>query len=245
MSLLFAAAPFLALYPFSIALNAAHAWLRFPVARFLLLLAWPQLGVLMIHLSGQPAPPWLVAWALLTAGFYALRLLTLRDLGRFAAALATSASALAWCLSDREPVTLALFVFALTLPAALLSLLDAALARRFGAAYSGLCCGLAGALPRLAGFLAVVVLAAVGTPPFPGFFALLDLLNHVRGAALAGVLAIWLLWAWAAARILQGFLTGSCRQEGITDLGTAGARLWAGGLMAFLAAGLVFAGGIP
>lgn len=247
MTLFLAAALFLALYPLSIVLNAAHARLRRPVARFALLLLWPQVGVLLLYLAPGPVPPWFLTWGLLTAGFYALRLLTVRDLGRHAATLATSALALAWGLAagGADAIQVGLFAFALSLPAALLSLLDGMLARRFGAAHAGLCQGLGGTAPRLAGVLVATVLAAVATPPFPGFFALLGLLHHLPGAALPPVLLIWLLWAWAAARLLQGFIAGPCHHDAVADLAPADSRLWMAALAAFVLGGLYLAGGSP
>lgn len=246
MTLLFATALFLPLYPLSIVLNAVHARLPHPVARFVLLLLWPQAGVLLLHLAPQPVPSWFLTWALLTSGFYALRLLTVQDLGRHAATLATSALALSWGLvgAGADTLLVALFTFALTLPAALLGLLDGILVRRFGAANAGLCLGLGRSAPRLAVILAATVLAAVATPPFPGFFALLGLLYHLPTVVLSVVLLIWLLWAWAAARLLQGFISGSCDPEDIADLKPAGNRLWIGALLVYVLAGFYYAGGI-
>lgn len=256
MSWMLATAFFLTLYPLSVAFNAAHGGLRHPVARFGLLLLWPQVGVALWTLGGGPLPPGFLAWALATSAFYALRLLTVRDLGRYAATQATSAMALAWGLaySGAHAMQIGLFVLALSLPVAALSLLDGALARRFGAAHAGLCPGLGGTAPRLAGLLVVTALAAAATPPFPGFFVVLDLLRHLPGPALPVVLIIWLLWGWASARLIQGFITGT-RHEGdhgdgpmdgneggIQDASPVTARLGAGVLVVFVAGGFYLAG---
>lgn len=240
------AAFFLPLFPFSMALNAALANVRHPVARFAVLLAWPQIGVLLLHQAPADIPAWLVAWALLSAAFYALRLLTCRDLGRHAGYLASSSLALTWALaaSGADTGTLALFAFWLSLPAALMLLLADVLTRRFGAAYAGLCPGLGNTFPRLSGLLVVTTLAAIATPPFPGFFALLNLFTQLHGIALLVVLTIWLLWGWAATRLLQSFIAGDCRYEGIADLSQRSTVIWSGLLIALLGAGLALNGGI-
>ncbi len=244
--LTFLAAIFLPLFPFSMALNAVLAQLRHPVARFVVLLIWPQIGVLLLNQTQATIPPWLVAWAMLSAAFYALRLLTCRDLGRFAGYLASSSLALTWALaaSGAGMTALALFAFWLSLPAALMVLLADILTRRFGAAYAGLCPGLGNVFPRLSGLLVVTTLAAIATPPFPGFFALLDLLSQLRGILLVAVLATWLVWGWAATRLLQGFIAGECRYEGIDDLTQRSTVIWSGLLIAMLCAGLYLNGGI-
>lgn len=246
MSLILVAAIFLPLFPLSTALNAALAQVRHPVARFAVLLAWPQIGVLLIHQVQESIPQWFAAWALLSAAFYAVRLLTCRDLGRYAGYLASSSLALTWALaaSGAETETLALFAFWLSLPAALMLLLADVMSRRFGAAYAGLCPGLGNTFPRLSAVLVVTTLAAIATPPFPGFFALLGLLTQLHGIALVVVLAIWLLWGWAATRLLQSFIAGECRYEGIADLSQRSTAIWSGLLIALMGAGLSLNGGI-
>ncbi len=236
MTLLLAATLFLPLFPLSVVFNAASARLRDPVARSMLLLLWPQLGVWLLQAAAQPVPPYFVPWALLTSGFYALRLLTVRDMGQWAGFLATSALALTWVRVDATPdyAALHLFAFWFSLPAALVALLARPLVRRFGAAYSGLQGGLMGQLPRLSGMLVVTVLAAIATPPAPGFFALLHLLQALNLEGAAGVLAIWLVWGWAATRLLQGFVFGAARSTML---------VFAGALCVFVVAGLVLAGG--
>lgn len=245
MKPLLIAALFLPLYPLSAPFNALLARLRLPFARFVLLLAWPQIGVALLAQAGTAVPTWLVGWALLSAALYALRLLTCRDLGRAAGYLETSATALTWgpAAAAASVESLALFAFWMSLPPALMTLLDGMLARRFGAAYAGLCPGLGGALPRLSALLVATVLAAVATPPFPGFFALLGLLGRLGGMAAVVVLLIWLSWAWAAVRLLQGFVAGTCREDGIDDLRPGAALAWIGVLAVFVGAGFLFTGG--
>ena len=89
--------------------------------------------------------------------------------------------------------------------------------KRCGAAYAGLSGGLATRFPRLSGLLVLTLLAAVATPPFPGFFAMLGLL---QGASTEpAILFIWLLWGWAAIRLMQGFLSGSNEPHAVDDVG--------------------------
>jgi NADH:ubiquinone oxidoreductase subunit 4 (subunit M) len=240
------AALFLPLFPFSMALNAALAQLRHPVLRFAVLLIWPQIGVLLLHQVQESMPQWIVAWALFSAAFYAVRLLTCRDLGRYAGYLASSSLALTWGLaaSGAETETLALFAFWLSLPAALMLLLADVMSRRFGAAYAGLCPGLGNTFPRLSALLVATTLAAIATPPFPGFFALLGLFTQLHGIALVAVLTIWLVWGWAATRLLQNFIAGECRYEGIDDLPQRSTVIWSGLLITLIGAGLYLNGGI-
>jgi hypothetical protein len=245
MTLLLATALFLPLFPLSIVLNAVLSRLREPFARFALLLLWPQLGVTLLQFAPSAVPPAFVPWALLTAGFYALRLLTVRDMGLWAGFLATSALALTWAeASSGAPVVeLRLFAFWFSLPAALVALLARPLVRRFGAAYAGLQGGLMVTLPRLSGMLAVTVLAAVATPPFPGFFALLHLLRTLDGGSALAVLAIWLGWGWAAARLMQGFVFGGERCTYTSDVGGVPTLAYGGVLGALAVGGLYLTGG--
>ncbi|MHB8472734.1 MAG: hypothetical protein ACYDC8_07800 [Gammaproteobacteria bacterium] len=233
---------FLPLFPLSVVQNLILARLRAPLARAALLLLWPQLGVALLHALQPAIPAFVVSWALLTAAIYALRLLTVRDLALWAGLLASSALALTWALAARgaDITALRLFAFWFSLPAALLMLLTQPLARRLGAAYAGLFAGLAERQPRLAGVLTFVLLSAVATPPFPGFFALLHLLHGLSSAAALGVLGIWLIWGWAATRVLQGFIGSSGREITGADLGRSGMLTYTGALAVFAAAGLLF-----
>lgn len=245
MTTLLIIALFLPLFPLSVVLNGALAQLREPVARCVLLLAWPQLGVALLQLAPHAVPHFVVPWALATAGFYALRLLTVRDMGQWAGFLATSALALTWALAAAGAgrVELHAFAFWFSLPAALVALLARPLARRFGAAYAGLQGGLIGSLPRLSGMLALTVLAAVATPPFPGFFALLNLLQVLDWSGALGVLAIWLIWGWAATKLLQGFIFGAEAAVPAGDIGHLSSLAYTGVLGAFVIAGLYLTGG--
>lgn len=245
MTLLLIASFFLPLFPLSVVFNGVLAKLRNPVAHCAVLLLWPQLGVGLLQIAGHGVPPYFVSWALLTSAFYALRLLTVRDMGRWAGFLATSALALVWALAagGAGAVELRLFAFWFSLPPALMALLAHPLTKRFGAAYAGLQGGLIGRLPRLSGVLAVTVLAAVATPPFPGFFALLRLLHALDWTGALAALAIWLIWGWAATKLMQGFIFGAGRTAPIADIGRAPALAFTGALGVFVAAGLYLTGG--
>lgn len=247
MTLLLIAALFLPLFPLSIVLNAVLTRVRHPAARAALLLAWPQIGVSLLLAAGQEIPQWLVAWALASSGFYALRLLTVRDLTLWAGFLASSALALTWGLVGAGALELRLFALWFSLPAALLALLGGPLASRFGAAYAGLHGGLAQLLPRLSGVLVAVVLSAIATPPFPGFFLMLELLSGLAWTAMPAVLAIWLAWGWAATKLLQGFVFGpssrGASHAAASDLGQASAWAYSAALAVFAITGLYLSGG--
>src|SRR3569833_3441267 len=170
MTLLLIASLFLPLFPLSIVFNGALTTLRHPAARGALLLLWPQLVIGLLQLAPHAVPPYFVPWALLTSGLYALRLLTVRDMGRWAGLLATSGLALTWALAaaGADRADLHLFAFWFSLPHALVALLALPLPRRFGAAYAGLQGELISHLPRLSGVLTVTAGAAGAAPPGPG-----------------------------------------------------------------------------
>lgn len=241
------AAPFLPLFPFSMAFNALlGVTVRGPL-RVLLLVAWPQAGVAMVGGMGAEVPPWLVPWALATALLYALRALALRDVMAWTGFLAVSAWALLWLPAAGRVAPAWLHVHALgfSVPLAVLAVLAVGLERRFGAAYTGLYGGLAVATPRLAIVLVLTVLAVAATPLSPGFFSLLHLVTGAVPAAPFAALAVvltWLLWSWAAARLIQGLVVGVPGPAGTPDLG----RLAAGGfglVLAALAGGGLFMAG--
>lgn len=247
MTLLLVAALFLPLFPLSIVLNAMLTRVRHPAARAALLLAWPQIGVSLLLAAGHEIPQWLVAWALASSVFYALRLLTVRDLALWAGFLASSALALTWGLVGAGALELRLFALWFSLPSALLALLGGPLTSRFGAAYAGLHGGLAQRQPRLAGALVAVVLAAIATPPFPGFFLMLDLLSGFAWTTVSAVLVVWLTWGWAATKLLQGFVFGppsfGASHTAASDLGLASTWAYTGALALFVITGLYLSGG--
>jgi hypothetical protein len=244
MTLILAAAFFLPLFPLSIVLNSTLRRLSNPYLRFALLLIWPQIGIVVLSFTNQAIPEYMVAWALISSGHYALRLLTVRELGLWAGFLASSSLALTWGLTAHHgQIELHFFALWFSLPAALLTLLTTPLVNRFGAAYAGLYGGLAGNMPRLSILLVITVLAAIATPPSPGFFAMLTLLQGLSWPAAFGVLIIWLFWSWAATRLMQGFVFGADRRHDLPDLGRASTLLYMSALCAFVATGLYITGG--
>lgn len=236
---------FLPLFPFSMLPNLILSRVRWPVARFVLLLAWPQIGVAVLILTDPKIPAFVVPWALASSALYALRLLTVRDLGLWAGFLAASVLPLTWGLAQSGAPTenLYLFAFWFSLPAALLALLTKPLIDRFGAAYSGLPGGLSAMLPRLSAVLVVTLLAAVATPPFPSFFAMLDLLRRMSPSADLAILVIWLVWGWGATRLLQGFVVGAAEPASINDIGRRSTWGYTSVLCVLVIAGLYLTGG--
>ena len=245
MMLLLLAAVFLPLFPLSMVFNGALGWLRIPYVRALLILVWPQIGLLVFQIAGSAIPEIFLVWALLSSAIYALRLLSVRDLGMWAGFLASSSLALGWPLAagGSSMVELQLFTFGFSLPAALLALLAGPLADRFGAAYAGLPGGIAGALPRLSGLLIIAAMAAIATPPFPAFFGMLALLRGLSPEAVLGTLLIWLTWSWAAIRLVQGFMVGDTPQAAVADIGQPAIVAYGILLFAFAAVSLYLLGG--
>lgn len=214
---------FLPLFPLSMGFNLVLGHSRHVVLRALLLLLWPQLGLLLIFILDAPVPDWTVPLALLTSGLYALRALALRDVGQWSGFLATSAWALLWIPlhGGTDDILLHLYALGFSAPLFLLTLLGAGLERRFGAAYTGLYGGLAHSLPRFAAILVFVVLAIIATPLFPAFFIMLaTIMQSIAGmpAVALGVAGVWLLWSWAGARLLQGLIVGPSSEHEVTDL---------------------------
>ncbi|MDZ7750385.1 MAG: hypothetical protein U5S82_01715 [Gammaproteobacteria bacterium] len=234
---------FLPLFPLSLVFNAMLRRAPYPWLRMVLLLAWPQIGLMLVLAAAAPAPAWFIPWALLTSGLYALRALTLEDVGLWSGFLATSLWSLLWLVVAGDGWTLqaALHALGLSLPLVLLALLGAGLERRFGAARAGLPGGLAQSLPRYAGVLVLVVLAVTATPLFPPFFTMLALVFAAVPAvpltalALAG---IWLLWTWAGARLLAGLVVGPAGGGGAADLSLPAAWAYAAALAGLAGAGI-------
>jgi hypothetical protein len=222
----------LPLFPLSMLVNAVlqalPVWLRIPV-----LLALPVIGAVLLGMT--PAPGGLLALGLsilaaFTALLYAWRLLAVREVFIWARLHATSAWPLVWMawlhgVSADQLVAVAL---AVTVPAAVLMLMACALRRRLGAAYLGLRGRMGPAYPRLTGAWVVAMLAAIAAPPFPGFFALLAVLHQISAGLVVVVLAMWLLWSWAAAVLWQHALFGPefPRAAGTADLSLSGSTAW-------------------
>lgn len=201
---------FLPLFPLSMVLTAFFKYVPWAWLRALIVLAWPQIGLTIAFYTHAQLPQWTVGWGLLTAALYALRMLSLRDVSTWIAFIAASAFALLWIglVNASSEAMLRLqglgFSASFVIAAAVVPMLK----NRLGAAYSGLHCGMAQRLPRLAGVLVLAVLAAIATPLFPSFFAMIAVLSEASFMVALGVLMVWLLWSWAGVRLLQGFLPG-------------------------------------
>lgn len=227
---------FLPLFPLSMVFNLLYGRIRNPVLRGLLLLVWPQVGLILISAFGLtrlvPGSNWVMAWALLTSLLYALRALALRDVGLWTSFVGTSSWALLWIIllgnggNYADTSQLTVLCVGISVPLVLMALLGAGLENRFGAAYLGLYGGLAQSIPRFSGVLVVVVLAIVATPVFPAFFAMFSLIiktSPVSPFIATGVGLVWLLWSWAGAQLLQGLIIGP-KHTAVADLSAA--TLW-------------------
>lgn len=239
---------FLPLFPFSMPFNLLYAHARNPVLRGLLLLLWPQIGLVGVFSFALTPPRWVLVWALLTSLLYALRALTLREVGLWTSFVATSSWALQWLLLDHvsEPTQLLLLSLCISVPLVLLAFLGAGLEQRFGAAYLGLYGGLAQSIPRFSGVLVAVVLAIVATPVFPAFFAMFSLIISTTPVAplmATGVGLVWLFWSWAGARLLQGLIVGP-GENPVADLGSTQLWLFIVILASLTASGIYWIGAI-
>lgn len=235
---------FLPLFPFSMAFNAVLERVTQPLPRSVLLLAWPQVGLWALSTQTAEIPSWLLAWALATALLYAFRLLAMREIGRWAGFLATSSWALLWLPSYAgiPPAQLWAFAAGFSLPLVLLTLLAQVLEHHFGAAYTGLYGGLARRMPRFAGVLVISVLAATATPVFPTFFSMLHALIVSQPVPAAMLTGIWLIWSWAAARLLQGLIVGPAEPSPEMDLSIVTTWGYSAALAGLAVAGLILTG---
>lgn len=204
------------LLPLSLPVSALLERVRNPLARSLLMLIWPQIGVVLVGSlptasTSNAIAPWLGAWAVLGALFYAWRLLSVRDLAIWARLHVTSAWSLLWLawLAQLPPIQIAVLAVFLSLPAVVLTQVSAALQRRSGGAYLGLGGRLGSRWPRLAAVLAVALTAALAAPPMPPFFALLHLVLVSTWPLALCAAVVWVLWTWAVARLWQISLFGA------------------------------------
>lgn len=239
----------LPLFPLSWAFNRLLTSLPGGWSQALAVVVLPQAGLLLLRFSGigHSLPPiWRFygdLWAVCSSLLYAFRALTAREVGIWTRLLVSSGLALAWLAwwSGAHLVTLQIFALAWSLPAALLFLLAAALTRRTGGAYLGLQGGLVAALPRLSAALTLSVLALLGTPLFPTFFALWRGFGQLPLAWVPLLLPLPLLWGWATGRFFQDLLYGDFRGEPVNDLGRGAFML--SGLVLFASVFLNLVGG--
>jgi len=247
-SYLLLAALFLPLFPLSMVFNALFNRAQHVVLRCILLIGWPHIGLMIIHSTETTIPTWLITWALATSLLYALRMLALRGVGQWNSFLATSMWAMLWLTTtDMNQDMHHLYAFGVTAPLVLLALLSAGLEKRFGAAYTDLYGGLALSIPRFSGVLVVVILAAIATPLFPGFFIMLKLImdtSVTMPIATFVLLAIWLLWSWAGVRLLQGLIVGPASQGETADLNLFTCWSYVLVLIALMLSGLYLSGAL-
>lgn len=205
---------FLPLFPFSAVFNVVLRAVRLVWLRAALLLVWPQIGVWLILGAGTYLPqawtPALLAWATGSSLFYAWRMLSTRDFDIWIGFYASSAWALAWIgvIGGADAMGLHVAMACMSVTTLALALASHCLRNRWGDAYVGLRLGLARVMPRLGVATTLSVLAAIGAPVFPVFFAMIYLLGLGHAATVVSMLAVWLLWGWAGAQVWQGFLFG-------------------------------------
>jgi hypothetical protein len=238
---------FLPLFPMSMVFNAILDRITHIGLRLLLFSAWPLIGLFIVLDRNLVLPDWLLALALFTSALYAFRLLTLREVTQWSGFLATSLWSLLWLPMMQHTSTALLYGYAISMsaPLVLLVLLSAGLEQRFGAAYTGLHDGLARTIPRFAGVLVTVVVAAIATPLFPTFFIMLDMVvNTISDTPLAAtvLLLIWLFWSWAGARLIQGLIVGRASTARIADMEITAIGLYSMVLIALVVGGIYLSG---
>ena len=73
---------------------------------------------------------------------------------------------------------------------------------------------------------------------------MLGLLNRLDWKIAPIVLFIWLLWGWAATKLMQGFISGEGGVEAVTDINVTTTVLYTGLMGIFVVAGLFLTGGV-
>ena len=238
---------FLPLFPMSMVFNAVIENIKHTWVRAMLFVLWPLCGLFILLNSKVAIPDWVLPLALTTSALYALRMLSLREVNQWNGFLATSLWSLVWLAAMQDTSAVLLYSYALSMsaPLLLLVLLSAGLEQRFGAAYTELYGGLARTIPRYAGVLVTVVVAAIATPLFPTFFIMLDMVVEAISATpftAVILLFIWLLWSWAGARLIQGLIVGRASDVEIVDMNVATISFFSLVLMALIVAGIYLSG---
>jgi NADH:ubiquinone oxidoreductase subunit 4 (subunit M) len=238
---------FLPLFPFSAIFILAYKKLPGIWLKSLMLLVWPQVGLLIME-SGLSLPDWFPLWALLTSFLYALRSLVLRDVELWTSYIAVSCWALVWLvLPSHSLQQLQITVLGLSLPFALMVLLGGELKQRFGAAYCGLHGGIVKILPRLSALFVFGVLAAIATPVFPGFFSMLIFtFEQIAVSPLNALLliVIWFFWTWSGMRLIQQLVAGEPVQTQYEDVSSGKAMAYGVFLLLLTLLGIRAAGGL-
>ncbi|MCK9187518.1 hypothetical protein [Acidithiobacillus sp.] len=246
------AAVLLPVFPLSWIFNRLIGSAPGPWGRALAILVLPQLGVLLLYHTGPLAllllplslqRIWLML-VLSTSVFYAFRAVSAREISIWSRLMASSGLTLSWLLvvSGAQVHSVALFVLALSLPAALLMVWAGMLSDRMGGAYLGLQGGLATVLPRLSALITLSALALVATPIFPSFFGLLQVFHRLDLAWLWPLLLLLLIWGWSVGRFLQDLLFGTYRGEPMVDLSLGITWIGAAVLFFFALSGLIWSG---
>lgn len=242
MSLLLAGL-FLPLFPMSIVFNfvfqrASSAWLR-----VFTILVWPLPGLWLIENSTTELLDIYVYWAMFTSILYGFRTVVVKELSVWTGFIATSAWSLLWVAEylGAKVDDLIMHTFAYSIPLVLLALIVARLERQYESAYVGVVTGLAQEQPRTTGIIVVVMLAVIGSPLFPSFFALLSNINNVVMALPSVALAItlvWLLWSWSGIRLLQELVVGDPAVIQHKDISHGKAMLYGASFVLLVAGGL-------
>jgi len=237
------AALFLPLFPLGMVFNALFQRVRIAWVRVIILLVWPLPGIWILQNASLVIPDWIVYWALFSAVLYGFRAVVVKEIGVWIGFLATSTWALNWIALASGVVLdeLVLHVLAFSLPLSLLTILVADLERRYGSAYTGVVSGLAQAQPRLSGMFVVAMLAVIGSPLFPAFFSMLDIITHTIMALPViafGLVMVWLLWSWSGIRLLQELLVGPAPQVQHDDISRSIAITYGMSLVMLIIGGL-------
>lgn len=241
------AALFVPLFPLSMIFNIVLQRIHNTWLRAVLILVWPLPGVWLLHTLSVSVPAWIIPWALFSAGLYGFRAIVVRECGVWSGFLATSAWSLCWIVLavGVKANALLLYVLAFSVPLALLMILIGELERRYESAYAGIVCGLTQAQPRLAGILVITVLAVIGSPLFPSFFAMLGNITStitIQPGAIFGMVLVWLLWSWSAMKLLQELLVGSATINRHNDINYGSTMMYTLALIALIIAGLYLSG---
>ncbi len=238
---------FLPLFPLAMVFNFVFQRAHNSVLRVALLLLWPMVGLWLLDNVVKQVPQWVMYWALASVLLYSVRMLVVREVGIWVGFLATAGWGLVW-LSYSESssaATMVLHVMAFSLPLVLLISLVMQLERFHGSVFAGVVSGVAQNHPRVAGLIAISVLAAIGTPLFPAFFSMLI---HVAQSmaflpvVTIGIGVVWLLWSWSGVRLLQELLVGAGEVGAKQDITIAMVALYAFFLVLIIAAGVYFLG---
>lgn len=234
---------FLPLFPLGMLFNLLFQRVTNRWSRVLLLLVWPLPGVWIVHGAAPEISSWILAWALLSAGLYGFRAVVVREFSVWIGFIATSSWALGWMAlaNGASSDELLMHVLAFSLPLALLMLLTAEVEKRYESAYAGIVSGLAQAQPRLSGLLVLAVLAVIGSPLFPAFFAMLTDITHAIALwpmVAFGIALVWLLWSWSGVRLLQELLVGPAMQTHDEDISQLTTTTYGATLVALVIGGL-------